>query len=267
MRPTHLLSSALALGALALGAQQPPQAGTYSYDFRIQGDHEGRATMGTVRVKNGRARIDMDDRDSDPEYMLVSADGREVTVVKPRDRTYTVFTADDFAHIASMGLRAAGSVVSMKLRNANIESSKLGAGGTIVGHATQRVRLTESWTMEVGAMGYTTPVRQTVETEYYFDPALRLARNPIIEVIASAIEVLPSTDREYAVRSDSVRRSLLRGTPLRTVITEREENGRSSQTVLEVTRLASDKVSDAELSVPSSYTRKEGDLPRFKVKL
>jgi hypothetical protein len=144
---------------------------------------------------------------------------------------------------------------------------RLGGNERIAGHPTEHVRVTERWTMDVGAMGFTTPMRQSVEMEYFFDPALKLARNPLLEVIASAMTVLPSTDREFAARSDSVRHALLRGTPLRTVVTEREENGRESRTVLEVTRIGSERVGEAELKVPAGYTRREGDLGRFKVKL
>jgi len=264
MRRSLSFVSVIAFGAAALGAQQPP---SYSYEFRTTGDHHSDGITGTVRVSGARARIDVEDRGGDGQYLLVSGDGQVVTVVKPRERTYTIFTADDFAHIASLGLRAAGNVVTMKLRDANIESQKLGAGDVIAGHATQHVKLFESWTMEVGAMGFTTPVRQTVETEYFFDPALKLARNPLTEVLESAMSVLPSTDREFSAKSDSVRHSLVRGTPLRTVITEREENGRSSRTVIEVTRYGAARVDEADLKIPAGYTRKDGDIGRFKVKL
>ncbi len=264
MRRSLFPLSALVLAAGILSAQQPS---TYSYDFRAKGDHDMDGIIGTVRVSNGRARIDVQDRNGDEQYLLVSADGEMVTIVKPHDRTYTEFNSDDFAHIASTGLRAAGKVVTMKLRDSNFETERLGAGEKIAGRATQHARVTEHWTMEVGAMGFTTPVRQTVEMEYFYDPTLRLARNPLMEIISSAMTFLPSTDVEFAARADSVRHSLVRGTPLRTVITEREDNGRESRTVLEVTRIGSDRVGEAELKVPAGYTRKDGDLGRFKVKI
>jgi hypothetical protein len=264
MRHSLSFLSVIALGSAVLGAQQPS---SYSYDFRTSGDHHSDGITGTVRVSGTRARIDVEDRGGDKEYLLVSGDGRVVTVVRPHERTYTIFTADDFAHIASLGLRAAGNVVTMKLRGANFESQRLGSGDAIAGHATQHVKMVESWTMDVGAMGFTTPVRQTVETEYFFDPALTLARNPLTEVLESAMTVLPSTDREFSAKSDSVRHSLVRGTPLRTVITEREDNGRNSRMVIEVTRFGAARVDEAELKVPAGYTRKDGDIGKFKVKL
>jgi hypothetical protein len=264
MRRSLVPLSALVLAATVLGAQQPS---AYSYDFRAKGDHDMDGITGTVRVSGGRARVDVDDRNGDGQYLLVSGDGQVVTVVKPRERTYTDFNSDDFAHVASLGIRAAGKAVTMKLRDSHFETERLGAGEKIAGRATQHVRVTEQWTMEVGAVGFTTPVRQTVEMEYFFDPTLKLARNPLMEIVASAMTVLPSTDPGFAARSDSVRHSFVRGTPLRTVITEREENGRESRTVLEVTGIGAARVSEAELKVPAGYTRKDGDLGRFKVKL
>lgn len=264
MRRSIVPLSAAILCAAVLGAQTPA---SYSYGFRAKGDHDMDGIMGTVRVSGGRARIDVEDHNGDGQYLLVSGDGEVVTVVKPRDHTYTVFNADAFAHIASLGIRAAGRAVTMKLRDSDFATERLASGEKIAGRTTQHVRVTEHWTMDVGAMGFTTPVRQTVELEYYFDPTLKLARNPLLEVVASAMTVLPSTDLDFAARADSVRRSIVRGTPLRTIITEREDNGRESRTVLEVTTIGSERVAEAELNVPSGYTRKEGDIGRFKVKL
>jgi hypothetical protein len=263
MRRSLAVLSAVALGATALGAQQPS---SYSYDFRASGDHAD-GMEGTVRVSGGRARLDVQDEHGDRQYMLISADGQMVTIVKPDERTYTVFTGDEFSHIASIGMRAARSVVTMKLHDATIESTRLGKGETIAGHPTQHVRLTEKWSMDVGAMGFTTPINQSVETEYYFDPSFRIPRNPLMEIVASAMTVLPATDAEFAAREDSVRKTIVRGMPLRTVITQHDEDGRASRMVLEVTRIGTDRVTDAELRVPAGYTKKDGDLGRFKVKL
>ncbi|MGH7654538.1 MAG: hypothetical protein ACREN6_07745 [Gemmatimonadaceae bacterium] len=55
--------------------------------------------------------------------------------------------------------------------------------------------------------------------------------------------------------------------PLRTVITQRDEDGKTSRMVVEVTKIGADRVTEAELRVPAGYTRKDGDLGRFKVKL
>ena len=264
MRRSLAVLSAVALGAAVLGAQQPSN---YSYDFRASGDHSSDGMQGTVRVSGGRARVDMQDDHGDPQYMLVSPDGREVTVVKPNDRTYTVFNGDDFAHIASLGMRAAGRVVTMKLHDATIESTRLGKGEMIAGRPTQHVRMTESWSMDVGAMGFTEPMNESVETEYYFDPSFRLPRNPLVEIVTSAMTVMPATDAEFAAREDSVRKTIVRGMPLRTVITQHDEKGRTTRLVVEVTRIGSERVTDAELKVPAGYTKKDGDLGRFKVKL
>ena len=264
MRRSILPLSMLVCAAAVLGAQTPS---TYSYDFRARGDHDMDGITGTVRVSGGRARIDVEDHNGDGQYLLVSGDGQVVTVVKPRERTFTTFNSDDFAHIASLGIRAAGKAVTMKLRDSNFKTERLGAGEMIAGRATQRVRVIENWTMDVGAMGFTTPVRQTVEMEYFFDPTLKLARNPLMEIVASAMTVLPSTDPDFAARSDSVRHSLVRGTPLRTIITKHEDNGRESRTVLEVTKIGTQRVEEAELKVPAGYMRKDEDLGRFKVKL
>ncbi|MFI5231273.1 MAG: hypothetical protein ACHQSE_02050 [Gemmatimonadales bacterium] len=264
MRRSVSILAALAVTVAALGAQQPS---SYSYDFRARGDHGSDDMQGTVRVSGGRARLDMQDERGDRQYMLVSNDGQVVTIVKPDERTYTVFSGDEFAHIASIGIRAAGKVVTMKLRDATIESTRLGKGDVIAGRPTQHVRVTERWSMDVGAMGFTTPLSQSVETEYYFDPSFRIARNPLMEIVASAMTAMAATDPEFAAREDSVRKSIVRGMPLRTVIMQQDEDGKTSRMVVEVTKIGAERVSEAELRVPAGYTKKDGDFGRFKVKL
>jgi hypothetical protein len=155
----------------------------------------------------------------------------------------------------------------MELRSSSFETEKLGAGETIAGRPTQHVRIIEHSTMEVGAMGFTSPVRQTVETEYYYDPSLVLMRNPLAEVVGSAATVLPATNARYAEKQDSVRRMFVKGMPLKTVITQVKENGKEERTVLEVTRYGAAKVNDADLKIPAGYTRKDNGLGSFKVKL
>ena len=264
MRRSAFILAALTVTAASLGAQQ---LSSYSYDFRTSGDHDSDGLRGTVRVSGGRARLDIQDDHGDRQYMLISADGREVTVVKPDDRTYTVFNGDEFAHIASLGMRAAGGVLTMKLHDATIESTRLGRGDVIAGRQTQHVRMTERWSMDVGAMGFTEPVNESVETEYYFDPSFRMARNPLMEIVASAMTVMPATDPEFAAREDSVRKTIVRGMPLRAVITQHDEKGRTSRMVMEVTKIGAARVSEEELRVPAGYAKKDGDLGRFKVKL
>ena len=264
MRRSIFPLSAAMLCAAVLSAQTPA---SFSYDFRAKGDHDMDGLVGTVRVNGGRARIDVVDNHGDGQYLLISGDGEELTIVKPREHTYTVMNADDFAHIASLGIKAAGKVVTMKLRDSNFETERIAGGEKIAGRTTQHVKVTERWSMDVGAMGFTTPMRQTVELDYWFDPSLKLPRNPLMEIVASAMTVMPSTNADFAARADSVRRSFVRGTPLRTVITEHEDNGRESRVVLEVTKIGTEKVTEGELKVPAGYTRKDGDLGKFKVKI
>jgi hypothetical protein len=220
-----------------------------------------------VRVSGSRARIDLKDRHGERQYLLLAENGKMVTVVKPEDESYTTFSSDDFAHLASMGVGAAGKAITMKLESSSFETEKLGNGEMIAGRPTQHVKIIEHSTMQVGAMGYVTPVRQTVETEYYFDPSLTLMRNPLLEILQSAETVLPSTDARYVAKQDSLKKLYVHGMPLRTIITEVKENGRETKTVLEVTRFGATKVSEEDLKIPATYTRKDNGLSGFKVKL
>ena len=90
----------------------------------------------------------------------------------------------------------------------------------------------------------------------------------LVEIVTSAMTIMRGmTDPEFAEREDSVRKTIVRGMPLRTVITQHDEKGRTTRLVVEVTRIGAERVTDAELKVPAGYTKKDGDLARFKVKL
>ncbi len=267
MRRSFAVNTLLAVGlttVASLGAQQPS---SYSYDFRSSSDRESDGMTGTVRVSGNRARIDLKDRHGDKEYLLLENDGRSVTVVKPEDESYTTFTSNDFAHIASIGIGAIGKAITMKLRSSSFETEKLGNGEMIAGRHTEHVRVIEHSTMEVGIMGFSSPVKQTVETEYYYDPSLTLMRNPLIEIVGSTATVLPATDAGYAEKQDSVKRKFMKGMPLKTIIKNVSDTGKESRIVLEVTRYGATRVNEADLRIPAGYVRKDNGLGGFKVKL
>jgi hypothetical protein len=256
-------AAAVVFGAAALPAAAVAQ--DYSYAFRVT-PSDGEPFAGTVRVSGTRARIDAartDDHGEEPrDYLLLSDEGRTITVVRPRDQSYSVSDARAFEQIAGTALRAVNVAMSTRLDDVRIGSERLGPGDTIAGFPTQRYRLTQEYTATIGVMGMKgDPEQHVVITDFWVAPGLELMRNPLVEMLATTQTVLAQSDASFAARSAQARDRLFRGMPLRLIVAARSsddghDNDAPSRLLVEVTRVVRGPVDRAALDVPSRY-RKE----------
>ena len=260
-----VLLAAAALSATAAPAHaqqqkaQPPMR-DYEYSFRVIGSHDEHPMSGTMRVSGDRGRIDLDGA-KEGEFMLLTDGGRTLTIVHPERRAYEGSDAATFEHIVGRALRAAGPVLSIKLEAAHVASDHLGDGGIVVGRATRHVRLTQDYTIRVGALGFGGDAeRHVATTEYWVSPGLALMRNPLFALVEGAESALVQSDTAYSRIADAERDALLEGaTPLRRVVTTREEpGGKTTLQTIEITSLRPARVDPAIFQLPSGYTRRAG---------
>lgn len=264
----QLASVLLAVAALSAAAaparaqqQQKPQPPMrdYEYSFRVIGSHDEHPMSGTMRVSGDRGRIDIDGA-KEGEFMLLTDGGRTLTIVHPERRAYEVSDAATFEHIVGRALRAV-PVLSIQLESAHVASDHLGDGGLVVGRATRHLRLTQDYTVRVGALGFGgDPERHVATTEYWVSPGLALMRNPLFALVEGAESALVQSDTAYSRIADAERDALLEGaTPLRRVVTTREEHGGKTTTqTIEITSLRPARVDPAIFQLPSGYTRRAG---------
>lgn len=258
------MRSALALLLLAASATIQAQAPrSYAYEFRLDpgGKKPGNVIHGTVQVSGGRARIDTDERkrEGDEGYFLLSDGGRTVHVVHPGKREYETHDADEFARVVGTALRAVGPVVRIKVEDARLDTTRLGAGGTVAGRATQRVQLNQRWTTSMRVLGFVkTGLGGSSMALYWTDPSLPLMRNPLFDIVSTSLLTLAATDESFMERADAARAALFRGSPLkaevRTTITE---DGGDDVTILryEVTKITVGPIDESRLMVPKGYNR------------
>lgn len=273
MRRPDCLVRVVAAAALATIAVTPTRAAAqdYSYAFRVtQG--EGEPLAGTVRVSGDRARIDAarpNGGDGPRDYLLLDGGGQRVTIVNPRERTYSATTARAFERVVATAMSAVNVAISNKLSDVRIESQRLGAGDTIAGYPTQRYRLTQEYTANIAVMGFDAePEFHVVITDFWAAPGLQLMRNPLVEMMATAETALAQTDRAFVERSTAARDRLFTGMPLRLIVAARstgsdpakyKEHDRSRLTV-EVTRVVRGPVDRAALALPRGYRATSGPL-------
>lgn len=258
MRP--VLATALLLLASTATAQAPR---AYSYEFRLDpGGKKGDDVIhGTVRVAGTRARMDTDEQkpESDRSYFLLADGGRTVYVVHPERRTYEEHDADEFAHVVGMAMRSVGPVLKISVRDVRLDTARLGAGEPVAGRATQRVQLRQRWTTSMRVLGF---VREDMGgscvAEYWADPSLPLMRNPLFDIVSTALLALAAADADFVGNADAARAKLFRGSPLRADIRMTMSGDRGEDVTrlrYEVTKFTAGGVDDAELQLPKGYRR------------
>ncbi len=248
-----------------LAAASLPAQGLPGYRYRFEMTEEGgKRVTGRTEVAGSRARIDLDRDDSSGDYLLLSNDGHTVTIVHTARREYSVVDDTTFQRIVGTALRAV-PFLSIRVGDAQVDTERLGAGEPLLGHPTERYRLTQDFTVSVGAMGvHGTTVHQRVVTEYWVASDLALPHNPLIAFVSQLETALAQTDRRFAHRTEEALRPLVRSTALRVVVhaESRDEDGKVERKTrtLALTALERSTVDAARLAVPAGYTRRDVDL-------
>lgn len=241
------------------------------YTFRTSESGDGKHgddMSGTVRLHGDDVRIDVDRKsnDNDPgSYILVLDGGTRMLSVHPSRHEVDDMDAATFERIVGVSLRAVRPIVRFHVHDVAISSEKLGAGGTMLGYATEHVRLTEHYAVHITAMGFDGGDETvSVVNDYWVSPGLDLGRNPLLGLLDRAGAAMAQSDASFARQEDAARASLLHGTPLRTVstVTTVERNGTSRETVrtTEITSLRREAQPASLFEVPSGYRVKRSEM-------
>lgn len=275
MMPPRLSSRSFLLGllvapALLAGQGRAAAAGQasasaavdgFTYRFRIDdGDRDG-DRLGTVHVANNAARVEVDERNGKGgEWFLVHGDGKTITLVDPEEREYRRMQADEFEEIAGTALRQVRGIVNFELvGRATIDYQRLGAGETIAGLKTEKIRVIETFTVRPKVFGVRTdPKRHRVVTTYWVTRDLALPRNPLVELVTRSQSAIAQQDEEYATKSRELRARLFPGAPVKVEVTSEDGDGDRDRTVSEIVELRRGRIDAALLTVPQGYRRGEG---------
>jgi hypothetical protein len=171
VRPWRLAASAmlLASGAVLLGAARPvappkgpatPRATGATFKYRIVSSsddkrtRESRALVANVSMQDGNIRMDylegMTPTGQKNGYVLVQGETGKFIVVNPKDKQAIVMSADGFG--SGLGALMNNPMLKMTMSNTSFRFKDMGAGETILGYKTRKVRTWYSSTMEVKVM-------------------------------------------------------------------------------------------------------------------
>lgn len=264
---THMVVSASALIILPLAlrpaALEAQSSASLSYTFRMASKDDDPVT-GRTLISGSRARIEIDDKDGDrvaQDYLLVTDSGRTVIIVKPEEREYSVGEAAEFELVVARAMRAVDLFLTMNVDNVNISTESLGPGGDVAGFETQRFRMTQEYSLEVGMLGFTESGRHQVITDFWVSPKLSLPHNPLIEMLSTIESALAQHDGSFVRKSAAARRSLFSGAPMKVVVRYRsnDDDGEdSSVRTIEVTGVDHAPADSKYFEIPAGYRRHDG---------
>ena len=266
-RPVRALALALAavLAHAALPSALPAQfTKGQSILFHLASSEDG-PTEGRMHVAGDRARLeieDHDDGDGGPSYFLLTEGGRTIVTVHPARRSYSEMDARALEKIVGRAMRAVDAVVTMDMVESRVSGERLGPGEPVAGLATERYRVTQEFTIHVGAFGETERQRHKIVTDYWVNPEANLPRNPILELLASAHSALAQSNADFVAATERERARLFTASPLRVSVhaEEHDADGDMEMETLEyeVLRILPATIDQRALRVPREFSRTSG---------
>lgn len=237
---------------LTLAAQAPTGL---RYEFTTAGD-KGEPGAGTGYVLGDTSRMEMPG--SGGEYLVMKPG--HLYSVHPDKREYSDSPPEALTDIIGKALRATQLIVRFELSDATVTTQDLGEGDVVAGQPTRHFRLVQRFAVTVHPLiiGSTDepPEANEIVTDYWVAKNLKLPRNPLVELIASAPSAIAQQDRAFARKSSGVRDSLFTGMPLKIKVTTRKkgEHPKVDET-FEVTTLTRTAVSHSQFEIPPGYRR------------
>jgi hypothetical protein len=154
-------TTAVASAAVLLAAARPlPRATGATFKYRITSSsedkrtREGRAMFASVSMQDGNIRMDylegVTPLGQKNGYVLVQGETGKFIVVSPKDKQAMVMTADGFG--SGLGALMNNPMLKMTMSNTSFRYKDMGAGESMLGYKTRRVRTWYTSTMELKAM-------------------------------------------------------------------------------------------------------------------
>lgn len=169
MTMTFRATTALVVGSLLLTAAKPlprpavpptPVASGVTFTYRTTSTssdkrtREARNMLTTVRMQDGNIRMDyvegVTPLGEKNGYVLVQGDAGKFVIVNPKDKKAMVMSAEGFG--SGLGALMNNPMLKMTMSNTSFRYKDMGAGETILGYKTRKVRTWYTSTMELKAM-------------------------------------------------------------------------------------------------------------------
>jgi hypothetical protein len=266
-RISPIACAALALAPLSYASSQTP-ARNLAMDFRTTVTISGMPDTGLIQghavgttdkmrmdltLKGPGAQVSPLGAAAGQIAMILSDSGKTVTYLDATSSRYLrVRPADMLAQAQQSGQ------VTMKFSDTQATVDNLGAGPSILGHATSHYRVGTGMTMTIGAMGQEQTVKITSTADYFFANDIKGVVNPFASLTGSDYSAMfGSANKEFADKLKIVQQKLPKSTPLRASTTATmvaQGQTRVTNTKAEVTSVQWVDAKPGIFDVPANYT-------------
>ncbi len=257
-------SATMAVGVLT-AARPIARATGISFSYRISSSSmdkkqkEARNMFANVRMQDGNIRMDYlegtNPMGQKNGYMIVQGDAGKFVIVDPKDKKAIVMTADAMG--SGMGAMLNNPLMKLTVSNTSFRYKDLGAGETILGYRTRKVRTWYSSTVEMKVMMMNQKTVSNDSSDQWianvdFDPRTMEAW---AKSFASGVK---STNPELAKDLASYTREYGRsGIALKTITwsTQTDKKGKvtADTLVMEVTDLKTGALDKSLFEIPAGY--------------
>lgn len=259
----------------ALFATPAREAG-FTYDFRVstssvQGSQSKEVSLmsGRGQVAGDKARIDLAEaKNGGPMfgekggYIMVKDGGATMYMVDPGEKQYYSFNMEQMFAGLNSALKMMGGMVKMTMSDVKIDVQDLGAGESIQGYSTRRVRQVQSVTVSVSVLGRKSSTTTVDTTESWIATELKHVGNPFLQMGAAAGSV-DFGNPEFKKQYQAAQARIPAGFPLRSVSRAHstDEKGKTSLTTstMEVTNFQKGDIAASVFAIPGDY--KEVQMP------
>jgi hypothetical protein len=185
--------------------------------------------------------------------MIVTDSGKTITYLDSKNSQYIkVRPTEMIAQAQQMG----GMKMDFSETDAKVDN--LGAGPTILGHATSHYRVATGMTMKISAMGQEQTVKISSTTDTYYATDLKADLNPFASLNGGDMaNMFGTTNKEFADKMKAAQAKLPKGTPLRAVSSSSltsQGKTRVTNSQAEVTSVQWVPYDPKTYQVPSNYT-------------
>lgn len=231
----------------------------------------GSAIIARGQVVNGVARLDFDSLANRPipmaepgGYMLMGATSDKLTIVVPSRREYIEIHLADFVKFTVGGMMAGASGPKIRISDVKVTTERVGAGGMVAGHRTQRYRITQRYTITVNAVTQSRARTTRTTTDYWVATGLAGFLNPYTEVeqamTAAALSALDG-GADLVTRTSKARRRLFSGVPVK-IVSRSEDSAddmpaTSREATSELTSITRTNIAPTVLLPPADYLKRE----------
>ncbi|MGH7626828.1 MAG: DUF4412 domain-containing protein [Gemmatimonadaceae bacterium] len=265
------LSVVPALLLMPVHAPAPAAAAGMTYKFTTTTSASPTAITGVGQVSGDKSRVDYSDVPTGPganpfmtkgSYMLATRGGATFTVVDPDKKQYFQM---DMSALASL-VNGMTGILNVKFTNLKIDVQDVGAGEKIAGYATQHVRKTSSYDMEMKVLFMKSRSSVADTMDIWFAPALADISNPFMASNVNGASAINFNDANYAAQQKAAAAKMAQSgavmkMELSGVSTDDKHRVRPHAMSMLITEVSRADIPASTFEIPSGYKAVESPVP------